>query len=154
LKTLDGGPWKSQVSEPKRHEFSRWHGDDDGVRRAVYNKRAWLLSGVARQAFKLYAELVERSFALILNRGSLRRVWLRGGTSIRKRYLIHVAGYNLGLIMRLLTGAGTPREFRTPTSVMLFAFLLPDGGPSLVVFAAIGNQSPPFAIRLSPDPFN
>ena len=25
--------------------------------------------------------------------------------------MIHVAGYNLGLIMRLLTGAGTPREF-------------------------------------------
>ena len=29
-----------------------------------------------------------------------------------KRYLIHVAGYNLGLIMRLLTGAGAPRELR------------------------------------------
>ena len=31
--------------------------------------------------------------------------------NIRKRYLIHVAGYNSGLIMRLLTGAGTPRGF-------------------------------------------
>ena len=25
-------------------------------------------------------------------------------------YLIHVAGYNLGLLMRLLIGAGTPKE--------------------------------------------
>ena len=35
---------------------------------------------------------------------------LRGRANIQKRYLIYVAGYNLGLIMRLLTGAGTPRE--------------------------------------------
>ena len=42
----------------------------------------------------------------------MRRAWLRGRENLHKRYLIHVAGYNLGLIMRLLTGAGTPREFR------------------------------------------
>ena len=46
----------------------RWHGDD-AARRAVYNSRARLLSGVARQAFRLRAELVERGFALILDRG-------------------------------------------------------------------------------------
>ncbi len=34
-----------------------------------------------------------------------------------ERYLIHVAGYNLGLIMRLLTGAGTPRGFRAGVSL-------------------------------------
>ena len=54
---------------------------------------------------------MERSFALILDRGGMRRVWLRGRDNVQKRYLIHVAGYNLGLLMRLLTGAGTPREF-------------------------------------------
>jgi hypothetical protein len=27
LKTLDGGPWKSRISEPHRDEFSLWHGD-------------------------------------------------------------------------------------------------------------------------------
>jgi transposase len=51
---------------------------------------------------------VERGFALILDRGGMRQVWLRGRENIHKRYLIHVARYNLGLIMRLLTGAGTP----------------------------------------------
>ena len=153
LKTLDGGPWKSRVSEPKRGELSRWHGDDE-ARRAVYNNRARLRSGAARQAFKLRAELVERSFALILDRGGLRRVWLRGRENIHKRYLIHVAGYNLGLIMRLLTGAGTPRGFHPPASVMFFAFPEPDGGLIFVAFAAIGNQSAAFVVRLSPDPFN
>src|SRR6478752_7644178 len=110
LKDLEDGPWKSRIAEPRRDEFLRWHGDD-AARRAVYNNRARLLSGVARQAFKLRAELVERGFALILDRGGLRRVWLRGRTNVQERYLIHVAGYNMGLLMRLLTGAGTPREF-------------------------------------------
>src|SRR4051794_30662057 len=55
------------------------------------------------------AELVERSFAHILDRGGLRRTWLRG-RDVHKRYLIHVAGHNLGLLMRLLIGAGTPKE--------------------------------------------
>jgi transposase len=126
VKGLDGGPWKSCVSEPKREEFSRWHGDD-AARHAVYNNRARLLSGVvARQAFKFRGELVERSFALLLDRGGLRRVWRRGRENFHKRYLIHIAVYNLGFIMRLLTGAGTPRKFRMPAFVMVFAFLKPD----------------------------
>ena len=57
--------------------------------------------------FALRAELAEHGFALTLDRGGMRRVWLRGREKVQKRYLIHVAGYNLGLIMRLLTGAGT-----------------------------------------------
>src|SRR3989440_8719678 len=127
LKALDDGQWKSRISEPKRDEFSRWHGDDE-ARRAVYNNRTRLLSGVARQTFKLRAELVERGFALILDRGGMRRVWLRGRDNVQKRYLIHVAGYNLGLIMRLLTGAGTPREFQRQESAWFFAILSPTTG--------------------------
>src|SRR3954468_6860530 len=73
--------------------------------------RARLRSGVAKEAFRLRAELVERSFALTLDRGGMRRAWLRGGENLKKRYLVHVAGYDLGLVMRLLVGAGTPREF-------------------------------------------
>src|SRR6186713_967514 len=118
LKALDGGPWRTRISEPRRDEFSRWHGDDE-ARRAVTNNRTRLLSGVARQAFRLRPELVERGFALILDRGGMRRVWLRGRENVHKRYLIHVAGYNLGLLMRLLTGAGTPREFLAGASAHL-----------------------------------
>ena len=62
LKALDDGPWKSRISEPKQKGFARWHGDD-AARRAVTNNRTRLLSGVAREAFKLRAEIVERSFA-------------------------------------------------------------------------------------------
>jgi transposase len=146
LKALDDGQWKSRISEPKRDEFSRWHGDDE-ARRAVYNNRTRLLSGVARQAFKLRAELVERGFALILDRGGMRRVWLRGRQNVQKRYLIHVAGYNLGLIMRLLTGAGTPREFQARA----FALLLTIVEPIVVLLVAIGDQSAAFAVSIRPD---
>jgi len=109
LKDLEDSAWKSRISEPKPNGILRWKGDDD-AKRAYYNNRARLLSGVARQAFKLRAELVERSFALVLDRGGMRRAWLRGRDNVQKRYLIHISGYNLGLIMRLLTGFGTPRS--------------------------------------------
>jgi len=152
LKDLDGGPWKSRISEPKRDEFSRWHGDDE-ARRAVYNNRARLLSGVARQAFRLRAELVERGFALILDRGGMRRAWLRGRENIQKRYLIHVAGYNLGLLMRLLTGAGTPREFLARAAAWLVAIVAPDGGLIVLIFVTAGDQSAALAINIRPGPF-
>ena len=139
LKALDGGPWKSRISEPHHDECLRWHGDD-AARRAVYNNRARLRSGVARQAFKLRAELVERGFALILDRGGMRRVWLRGRDNVHKRYLIHVAGYNLGLIMRLRTGAGTPREFHRHALAGFFAILEPDGGLIAVILVLAGDQ--------------
>ena len=77
LKALDDGPWKTRIAEPKRDGFLRWHGDDP-ARRAVVNNRIRLLSGVARVAFKLRAEIVERCFALVLDRGGMRRTWLRG----------------------------------------------------------------------------
>jgi len=41
--------------------------------------------------------------------GGMRRVWLRGRENIQKRYLLHVAGFNLGLLMRVKTGHGPPR---------------------------------------------
>ncbi len=110
LKDLEDSEWTSRISEPKPKGINRWKGDDE-AKRAFYNNRARLLSEVARQAFKLRAELVERSFALTLDRGGMRRTWLRGRDNVQKRYLIHISGYNLGLIMRLLTGSGTPRRW-------------------------------------------
>jgi transposase len=153
LKDLDDGPWKTRISEPKRDAIARWHGDDV-ARRAVYNNRARLLSGIARQAFKLRAELVERGFALILDRGGMRRVWLRGRVNIHKRFLIHVAGYNLGLIMRLLTGAGTPRAFSARQSAWIFVLPTPDGGIIALLCAVLDDQTAICAVSITPDPFD
>jgi hypothetical protein len=39
----------------------------------------------------------------------MRRVHLLGDENIEKRYIIHVTGFNLGLLMRSLFGVGTPK---------------------------------------------
>jgi transposase len=109
LKDLDGGAWTTRIAEPKQPGFSRWRGDDK-ARAAVYANRTRLGSGVGKKAMRRRAEIVERSFAHNLDRGGMRRTWLRGRDNVHKRYLVHVAGHNLGILMRLLIGAGTPRE--------------------------------------------
>ena len=138
LKDLEGSPWRSRIAEPKRKGLSRWHGDDE-ARRAVYNNRIRLRSGVGKQAMRKRAEIVERSFAHTLDRGGMRRTWLRGQENIHKRYLIHVAGHNLGLLMRLLIGAGTPREPAASDCCLVVLFLTGHGSadePLLLVLVA------------------
>ena len=42
----------------------------------------------------------------------MRRVYLRGQENILKRPLVHVAGTNLGLLIRKASGVGTPRSLQ------------------------------------------
>jgi transposase len=120
LKGLDGGPWKTRIAEPApANGFLRWQGDEE-ARAAVYGNRNRLRSAVGKQAMRKRGEIVERSFAHILDRGGMRRTWLRGRENVHKRYLVHVAGYNLGILMRALFGCGTPREAARASSALLF----------------------------------
>jgi transposase len=163
LKDLEDGAWKSRIAEKKQPDVSRWHGDEE-ARRAVGtcpragqgpdpgNNRARLRSGVAREAFRLRAELVERSFALVLDRGGMRRAWLRGGENLRKRYLVHVAGYNLGLIMRLLLGAGTPRELVAGASAYLLALTTADGTVFAILFTITDSETAMLAVSFKSEP--
>jgi transposase len=151
LKALDDGAWKSRIAEKKVAGVGRWHGDE-AARRAVYNNRARLRSGVAKSAFKLRAELVERSFALTLDRGGMRRAWLRGRDNVHKRYLIHVAGYNLGLIMRLLVGAGTPRELLAATSVGLMLVKPSADAVAAIMLVVSGTEAAMLVITRAPEP--
>jgi transposase len=96
---------------------------------------------------------VERGFALILDRGGMRRVWLRGRENVQKRYLIHVAGYNLGLIMRLLTGAGTPGEFCGRVCAWLVAALEPNGGLIVMILVATDDHSAALTVTIRLNPF-
>ena len=126
MRALNDSPWKTRIAAPKQTGFSRWHGDE-AARRAVTNNRARLKSGVAREAFKLRAEIVERCFAHNLDRGGMRRTWLHGRENVHKRYLLHVAGHNLSLLMRQLIGAGTPREAVAGGYGGIFVLLTPTG---------------------------
>jgi transposase len=151
LKELEDGAWKSRIAEKKVAGVNRWHGDDE-ARRAVYNNRARLRSGAAKEAFRLRAELVERSFALTLDRGGMRRAWLRGLDNLRKRYLVHVAGYNLGLIMRALAGAGTPRAFSAGAAAHLLALATADGAVLVVLVVATGTEAAMLVVSFEPEP--
>ena len=135
LKGLDDGPWKTRISEPRPSQgYSRWHGDDE-ARAAVYGNRNRLKSGVGKEAMRKRGEIVERTFAHVLERGGMRRTWLRGRENVHKRYLVHVAGYNLGILMRALFGAGTPREAANAGFAFLFIIQSPDM-IAFVIFAA------------------
>ena len=151
LKELEDGAWKSRIAEKKAAGVSRWRGDTE-ARRAVYNNRARLRSGVAREAFRLRAELVERSFARTLDRGGMRQAWLRGRENLRKRYLVHVAGYNLGLVMRLLVGAGTPRAFVAGIAAHLLALATADGAVLVVLVVATGTETAMLVVSFRPEP--
>ena len=149
LKTLDRSIWKTRIAEPQRQTVSRWHGDT-AARSAVYANRSRLRSETGKEAMRRRGERVERSFAHTLERGGLRRTWRRGRENVHKRYLIHVAGHNLGLLMRLLIGAGTPREAAARSQVWLFVLLTPhaatigigiaDEDHTLVLFALIAAE--------------
>ena len=53
----------------------------------------------------------------------MRRVHLRGRKNILKRLLIDVAGFNLSLVLRLMTSKGTPRGLQD-LAVVYFLILI------------------------------
>ena len=88
---------------------------------AVYGNRRRLHSPRGQHLQKRRAEIVERGFAHAYDTGGMRRLHLRGRSNILKRLLIHVAGFNLSLIMRKMLGAGTPRGFAALVKALLLA---------------------------------
>jgi transposase len=150
LKDRDGGAWKTRIAEPKPRGFSRWHGDDT-ARAAVYANRTRLCSGVGKPAMRRRAEVVERSFAHILDRGGMRRTWLRGRENVHKRYLVHVAGHNLGILMRLLIGAGTPKEAAARALACLL-FFYTEEAVAIVLLAASRDGFAVLVMAVTVDP--
>lgn len=148
LKGLDSGPWKSRIAEPKRPGLNWWNGDH-AARRAVYNNRARLASGLGKAAAKQRTELVERSFEHTLDRGGMRRVWLRGVENVHKRYLIHVAGFNLGLLMRHKYGHGTPKG--AADTLLMLLFVLPHAQTPLLlaVMVACNQNHEPLPVAMA-----
>jgi len=73
---------------------------------------------------------------------------LRGRENVHKRYLIHVAGYNLGILMRALFGAGTPREAANFRFVFLFVIQAADT-IAFVIIAASDAQTAALILAIS-----
>ena len=57
-----------------------------------------------------------------------------------KRYLLHVAGHNLSLLMRQLIGAGTPKEAVAGGIGALFVLVTPAGAVLVVQIVLIVSE--------------
>ena len=119
LVALDEIGVRSYVSEPERGRRC-WQDKKTGeapaekraAQKALYGNRRRIRGDRGRRLLRRRGELVERPFAHQYETGGLRRVWVRGHENVRKRVLIQAAGCNLGLLLRRLTGVGTPRSLQ------------------------------------------
>lgn len=98
---------RTYISEPKRGRRN-WQGKS-AERKATYNNRRRVRGRRGKRLLRRRGERIERSFAHCYETGGMRRTHLRGHQNILKRLVVHVAGFNLGLLMRHLTGIGKPR---------------------------------------------
>lgn len=120
IKNATKAHWKTRISEPSHPYWYSWHGDIE-ARKAVYANRARLASEKGKASMRKRGELVERSFQHVLDRGGQRRAHLRGIENIQKVYLLAVAGFNLGLVMRKICKFGTPKGLGDALSMYIFA---------------------------------
>jgi len=98
---------RTYCSEPDRGR-RRWEGKAD-EQAAVYANRRRIRGERGKKLLRQRGEKLERSFAHLYETGGMRRVHLRRHSNILKRLLVHVAAFNLGLVMRQKWGCGTPR---------------------------------------------
>ncbi len=113
---------RTYISEPDRGK-RKWAGKS-AERDAVYANRRRIRGHRGRRLLRSRGELVERSFAHCYDTGGMRRTHLKGHENIRKRLLIHVAGFNLSLLLRRDLGWGTARGFQS-LSASIFGPLWP-----------------------------
>jgi transposase len=110
LEHLEAEKIRSYIPEPNRGN-RHWQGKEAEQNR-VYRNRRRLRREKSKRLQRRRGELAERSFAHMYETGGMRRVHLRGRDNILKRVLVHAGAFNLGLVMRKLFGAGTPRQLR------------------------------------------
>ena len=110
LRQLDEQQIRSYIPEPDRGK-RHWQGKEAEQKR-VYANRRRVRRAKSKQLQRRRGELTERSFAHMYETGGMRRVHLRGRDNILKRVLVHAGAFNLGLVMRNLFGAGTPRQLK------------------------------------------
>ena len=108
LQQMQAAGVRTYIPEKKQAGKRHWVGKDD-EQRLVYANRQRLQRSKGRRLLRKRGELIERTFAHCYDTGGMRRTHLRKHNNILKRLLIHVAGANLGLLLRNRYGIGTPR---------------------------------------------
>ena len=98
-------------------------GPGGGAGRGVCQPAADPRRARGKRLLRQRGELLERPNAHLYETGRMRRVHLRGHPNILKRLLVQVCGVNLGLLMRHLTGVGTPRSLQGRASALVEALI-------------------------------
>jgi transposase len=101
---------RTYCSEPNRGR-QRWQGLRT-EQLAVYANRRRIRGERGRRLLRQRGEKLERWNQHLYDRGGMRRVHLRGRENILKRLVVHSGAANLGLLMRILFGKGTPRALQ------------------------------------------
>jgi hypothetical protein len=100
---------RTYIPEQRRAQGRVWTDKPPEWEKAYRNNRRRVHGARSKRLQRLRSERVERTFAHVCESGGARRSWLRGLLEVGKRYLMQVAGHNLGVIMRRVFGRGTPR---------------------------------------------
>ena len=99
---------RSYAPEPERGK-RHWPGKAE-EQRCVYANRQRVRGERSKRLQKLRGELCERSFAHCYETGALRRMYVRGADNVFKRVVVQAAAFNIGLLLRTLSGWGKPRQ--------------------------------------------
>jgi transposase len=119
LTRMTGWGVRTYVSAPKQ---KRGEGNDPP---AVVKANLRRVEGErGKSLLRRRGELLERPFAHQYETGAMRRLHVRGRDNVAKRVLLQAAAFNLALILRSITRAGTPRGLADLTQTVLRTLLL------------------------------
>lgn len=112
---------RTYVSEPERGR-RHWEGQPE-AQKAVYANRRRVRGERGKRLQRMRGERLERSNAHLYETGGMRRTHLREHENILKRLIVHAAGFNLGLLLRHVTGIGKPRRLQDLPGLLLALLL-------------------------------
>jgi transposase len=112
---------RTYVSVPQQPRRN-WEGKAE-QQAAVYANRRRVEGERGKRLLRRRGEFLERPFAHQYETGALRRLHVRGRDNVAKRVLLQATAFNLALILRSLTRAGTPKGLADLKKKLLCSFL-------------------------------
>jgi transposase len=132
---------RSYIPERKASGRRNWKNKPAGSEHAFRGNRRRVRGPRNAGLQRLRSEYVERTFAHSCESGGGRRSYLRGVYDVGKRWLGQLAARNLGVIIRSITGVGTPRALQAegsaasrPHGAMIALIRLQRWTPALVAY--------------------
>ena len=114
IRAVIGDPYASQRRKDKQSPL---------IKQILTKARRAVKSASGKALLRKRGEYLERSFAHVLDHGNLRRATLRGTANLTKRQLAGAIAFDLSLLMRKLTGCGTPKQWLAAARQAFFGLI-------------------------------